>query len=50
MEAWVWRRGWRSHRQDSSEQFAGSSERPYTVVRMPAMGYTVVEIVRREKA
>ena len=41
----VWRRGWRSHRQATVEVEGGSSARPWTWVRMPAMVWVWVEMV-----
>lgn len=41
----VWRRGWRSHRQAIEGIEGGSSERPWTVTRMPAMVNVCVEMV-----
>lgn len=37
MVSLVCRRGFKSHRQETDEQLEGSSARPWTVTRMPAM-------------
>ena len=49
MQAWVWRRGWRSHRHATFLVSGRSSSRPKTVVWMPAIVKVLEDIEGTEK-